>query len=93
VAELSEFGNRDYFEAVATPIRSAIAPPPGTGLRYFGDHVLQEEIARGSTGIVYRARQKSLNRQVALKMIRAGSLPSPMREVPGDASKDQQIRP
>jgi tetratricopeptide (TPR) repeat protein len=47
-------------------------PPRDGTIRYVGDYELQAVLGRGGMGIVYRARQISLNRPVALKLIRGG---------------------
>ena len=51
-------------------------PAGGSPLGHFPvlkDYILLEEIGRGATGTVYRARQRRLNRSVAVKVISAGS--------------------
>jgi WD40 repeat protein/tetratricopeptide (TPR) repeat protein len=49
---------------------------PGTRIGYFGDYELQRVLGEGGMGIVYEAQQLTLNRPVALKMIRAARFPS-----------------
>jgi serine/threonine protein kinase/Tfp pilus assembly protein PilF len=60
---------RDHGARVANG-KKAISPVKTLG--EFGDYELLEEVGRGGQGAVYRARQKSLNRTVALKVIGLG---------------------
>jgi|UniRef100_UPI003783A9AF tRNA A-37 threonylcarbamoyl transferase component Bud32 len=59
-----------FLEPNETLTASVPIPAAGDKVGYFGDYVLLDEIAHGSSGVVFRARQVSLDRVVALKMLR-----------------------
>jgi len=81
------FADFDRVDLHAAPLRlagdadgrlSSSGPGVLATIRYFGDYELLEEIARGGMGVVFKARQVSLNRIVALKMIPKGVLATPV---------------
>lgn len=73
---------RCWLDPLCQAVRD-IGPVSEAAIR-FGDYELLREIGRGGNGVVYEARQLSLNRVLALKMVRIDQL--------GNAIERQRLR-
>ncbi len=75
--DLDRLAAKDEDDIPTVGASATVPPSVEIGLPCFEKYDVECEIGRGGMGVVYRAKQKDLDRTVALKMILSGQLATP----------------